>query len=77
MWVFTRASSGCVPSGVILFFLQPPFFMKSESPALQSADKPSLRVVLVDDHVSMRQMLGVVLRLDGGVEVVGEASGGV
>ena len=50
--------------------------MKSESPALQSADKPSLRVVLVDDHVSMRQMLGVVLRLDGGVEVVGEASGG-
>jgi DNA-binding NarL/FixJ family response regulator len=50
--------------------------MKSESPALQSAEKPLLRVVLVDDHVSMRQMMRVVLRLDGGVEVVGEASGG-
>lgn len=35
------------------------------------------RVVLVDDHASLRQMLMLVLNLEGGYEVVGEASGGI
>ena len=35
------------------------------------------RVVVVDDHASLRQMLVMILKLEGGYDVVGEASGGV
>ena len=35
------------------------------------------RVVLVDDHVSVRDMLRMVLDMEGGYEVVGEAAGGM
>ena len=35
------------------------------------------RVVLVDDHVSLRDMLRVVLKIEGGYEVVGEAASGI
>ncbi|MEO6742497.1 MAG: response regulator transcription factor [Chthoniobacteraceae bacterium] len=35
------------------------------------------RVVLVDDHVSVREMLRVVLGIEGGYEIVGEATGGI
>ena len=35
------------------------------------------RVVLIDDHASLRQMLAVILQIEGGYEVVGEASGGM
>ena len=35
------------------------------------------KVVLVDDHASLREMLRIVLRIEGGYEVVGEASGGL
>lgn len=34
-------------------------------------------VVLVDDHASLREMLRIVLRMEGGYEVVGEAAGGL
>lgn len=34
-------------------------------------------VVLVDDHASLREMLRIVLRIEGGYEVVGEAAGGL
>lgn len=36
-----------------------------------------VRVVVLDDHASLREMLAFVLRLEGGYEVVGEAGGGV
>lgn len=36
-----------------------------------------MKVVLVDDHASLRGMLHLVLKLDGGYEVVGEAGGGL
>ncbi len=35
------------------------------------------KVVLVDDHVSLRDMLRVILRVEGLYDVVGEASGGL
>ena len=35
------------------------------------------RTVLVDDHTSLRQMLAMLLKQEGGYEVVGEASGGM
>lgn len=38
---------------------------------------PAVKVVLVDDHASLREMLRLVLKLDGGYEIVGEASGGL
>ena len=44
---------------------------KSKSPAKR------IRVVLVDDHASLRQMLAVILNTDGGYEIVGEAAGGM
>ena len=34
------------------------------------------RVVLVDDHVSLREMLRVILNMEGGYEIVGEAASG-
>lgn len=36
-----------------------------------------VRVVVVDDHASLRQMLVMILNMEGGYEVVGEASGGM
>lgn len=36
-----------------------------------------MKVVLVDDHASLRGMLHLVLKLEGGYEVVGEAGGGL
>ena len=35
------------------------------------------KVVLVDDHVSLREMLRVVLGIEGGCEIVGEATSGI
>lgn len=35
------------------------------------------RVVLVDDHASLRQMLVVILKMEGAYDVVGEAAGGM
>ena len=35
------------------------------------------RVVVVDDHASLREMLVMILKLEGCYEVVGEASGGM
>ena len=35
------------------------------------------RVVLVDDHVSLREMLRVILNIEGGYEIVGEAASGL
>jgi DNA-binding NarL/FixJ family response regulator len=34
-------------------------------------------VVIVDDHASVRQMLALVLAIDGGYEVVGEGRTGL
>jgi two-component system nitrate/nitrite response regulator NarL len=39
--------------------------------------KPQLRVLIVDDTAQIRQDLAVLLELSGGVEVVGQASGGL
>ena len=36
-----------------------------------------MKVVLVDDHASLRGMLRLVLKLEGGYEVVGEAGAGL
>ena len=35
------------------------------------------RVVLVDDHVSLREMLRVILGMEGGFEIVGETASGL
>ncbi len=35
------------------------------------------RVVLVDDHAGLREMLKVILKIEGGYEIVGEASSGL
>jgi DNA-binding NarL/FixJ family response regulator len=34
-------------------------------------------VVLVDDHASLREMLRLILKMEGGYEIVGEAAGGL
>ena len=36
-----------------------------------------MRVVLVDDHVSLREMLRVILGMEGGYEIVGETASGL
>lgn len=46
------------------------------TPITQSQAAPT-RVVVVDDHASLRQMLVTILKLEGCYEVVGEASGGM
>jgi DNA-binding NarL/FixJ family response regulator len=48
-----------------------------KTPPVSKSATPPTRVVLVDDHVSLREMLAAVLKLDGGYEVVGEAGGGM
>src|SRR5688572_21879167 len=35
------------------------------------------KVCLIDDHVSLRQMLSFILAMEGRYELVGEASGGM
>ncbi|MEO6787071.1 MAG: response regulator transcription factor [Chthoniobacteraceae bacterium] len=35
------------------------------------------RVVLVDDHAGLREMLRVILKMEGGYEIVGEAASGL
>ena len=50
--------------------------LKAQSAPANSQSAP-VRVVVVDDHASLRQMLVVVLHMEGGYEVVGEASGGM
>ena len=43
----------------------------------KNAQAAQTRVVLVDDHVSLREMLRVILNIDGGYEIVGEAGSGL
>lgn len=47
------------------------------SPRFEKSTVAKTRVVLVDDHVSTRQMLAFVLTLEGGFEVVGQAGDGI
>jgi DNA-binding NarL/FixJ family response regulator len=48
-----------------------------KAPIVSQTSASPTRVVIVDDHTGLRDMLAMVLKLDGGYEVVGEASGGV
>lgn len=43
----------------------------------QKMEAALTRVVLVDDHVSLREMLRVILDMEGGYEIVGEAASGL
>ena len=47
------------------------------APTVSETSTSPTRVVIVDDHTSLRDMLVMVLKLEGGYEVVGEASGGM
>jgi DNA-binding NarL/FixJ family response regulator len=40
-------------------------------------EKPKMRVLVVDDHAQFRRALTTALRLIAGVEVAGEAGGGI
>jgi DNA-binding NarL/FixJ family response regulator len=48
-----------------------------KAPIVSQKSASPTRVVIVDDHAGLRDMLAMVLKLEGGYEVVGEASGGV
>jgi len=48
-----------------------------KAPTVSETSTSPTRVVIVDDHTSLRDMLAMVLEREGGYEVVGEASGGV
>jgi DNA-binding NarL/FixJ family response regulator len=48
-----------------------------KAPTVSETSASPTRVVIVDDHTSLRDMLAMVLEREGGYEVVGEASGGV
>ena len=50
---------------------------KAQSAQAPKAQSAPTRVVVVDDHASLRQMLVMILKMEGGYEVVGEASGGM
>jgi DNA-binding NarL/FixJ family response regulator len=63
------------PAGVDEFFQSPRLDMKV--PTVSDSYASPTRVVVVDDHTSLREMLVMILKLDGGYEVVGEASGGM
>ena len=56
-------------------FTKKKFAMKATSSS--QPQSTTTRVVVVDDHASLRQMLVAILKLEGGYEVVGEASGGM
>ncbi|MEO6789236.1 MAG: response regulator transcription factor [Chthoniobacteraceae bacterium] len=44
---------------------------------ISQAQTAATRVVVVDDHASLREMLVIILKMEGGYEVVGEASRGM
>lgn len=46
-------------------------------PGVSKSHASPTRVVVVDDHASLREMLVMILKLEGCYEVVGEASGGM
>ena len=50
--------------------------MKTAMSDCSSDRDTNTRIVLVDDHVGLRQMLAFILRIEPGMEVVGEAAGG-
>lgn len=54
----------------------PRFSMNPEPHTCSPEETRHSRIVLVDDHVGMRQALAVVLRLEKDLDVVGEADGG-
>jgi DNA-binding NarL/FixJ family response regulator len=49
---------------------------QEETTLERPAGEDKIRVLLVDDHTSIRQMLACVLRLEGSYEIVGEVSSG-
>src|SRR5687767_16041321 len=49
---------------------------QEETTLERPAGEDKIRVLLVDDHTSIRQMLACVLRLEGTYEIVGEVSSG-
>lgn len=52
------------------------FLMKTAFPDCSPKAEPNTRIVLVDDHVGLRQMLAFILRVEPRMEVIGEAAGG-
>ena len=51
--------------------------MAKKAAPISGTQPARTRVVLVDDHASVREMLGMVLKVEGCYEVVGEAAGGL